>query len=49
VQDSKIQLANIRLGSKADLATGHRNVRFTPQSGHWWNEFGYPLCAKSGH
>jgi hypothetical protein len=26
--------AHVRFGSKADMATSQRNVRFTPKSGH---------------
>jgi hypothetical protein len=46
---TKIQLADVRFGSKADMATSQRNVRFTPKSGHWLSVSGCPLCAKSGH
>jgi hypothetical protein len=27
-------VANVRFGSKADIALGPRHVRFTPESGH---------------
>jgi hypothetical protein len=27
-------MANVRFGSKADMTTTLRNVRFTPESGH---------------
>jgi len=36
-------------GSKADIATAHLNVRFTPNSGHWNSAAKCPLCAKSRH
>jgi hypothetical protein len=26
-----------------------RDVRFTPESGHWLSVLGCPLCANSGH
>src|SRR6516162_4847170 len=41
--------ANVRFGSKADMATSQRNVRFTPKSRHWNSVVECPLCAKSGH
>jgi hypothetical protein len=40
---------NVRFGSKADIASGSRHVRFTPKSGHRWVRLGCPLCAKSRH
>jgi hypothetical protein len=27
--------ADVRFGSKADISTSRRDVRFTPKSGHW--------------
>ena len=47
VRHSKI--ANVRLGSKADMAAPSSNVRFTPKSGHRNSAAKCPLCAKSGH
>ena len=29
-------LADVRFGSKADMPASARDVRFTPESGHWW-------------
>src|SRR6516164_10696573 len=42
------ETAHVRFGSKADNAECETNVRFTPNSGHRWIEFGCPLCAISG-
>jgi hypothetical protein len=40
-------VANVRFGSKADVARDKLNVHFTPNSRHW-NPVGQcPLCAKS--
>jgi hypothetical protein len=44
----QIQVADVRSGSKADIATIKRDVRFTPNSGHWNSAARCPLCAKSG-
>jgi hypothetical protein len=33
-------------GSKADIAVRLRNVRLTPESGHWVTAFGCPLSAQ---
>jgi hypothetical protein len=41
--------ANVRFGSKADIATDQRNVRFTPESGHSPTRSGCLLCAKLRH
>jgi hypothetical protein len=41
-------VADVRFGSKADIALRSRHVRFTPKSGHWQTTVGCPLCAKSG-
>jgi hypothetical protein len=41
--------ANVRFGSKADIATPPTNVRFTPKSGHYRSANKCPLCAKSRH
>jgi hypothetical protein len=40
--------ANVAFGSKADIASIERDVRFTPKSGHCRATVGCPLCAKSG-
>jgi hypothetical protein len=40
--------ANVRFGSKADIALGSGHVRFTPKSGHRSARRQCPLCAKSG-
>jgi hypothetical protein len=31
----KLGARDVRFGSKADIAPGQVNVRFTPKSGHW--------------
>jgi len=41
--------ADVRFGSKADIAASPTNVRFTPNSGHWLSVSGCPLWAKGGH
>jgi hypothetical protein len=41
--------ANVRFGSKADICSAKRHVRFTPNSGHLQRTSPCPLCAKSGH
>jgi hypothetical protein len=40
---------NVRFGSDADIAARPRDVRFTPESGHWLRVLGSPLCATSGY
>ena len=40
--------ADVRFGSKSDIAVRLHNVRFTPNSGHWNSVAQCPLCAKSG-
>jgi hypothetical protein len=40
---------HVRNGSKADIASGPRDVRFTSKSGHCRAALGCPLCAKSRH
>jgi hypothetical protein len=37
------------LGSKADMCSAKRHVRFTPNSGHVQCNWGCPLSANSGH
>jgi hypothetical protein len=49
VQDSKIQLANVRFGSLADIGDRKIDVRFTPKSGHRQLPLSCPLCAKGRH
>jgi hypothetical protein len=44
----KTALSNVRFGSKADILTISRHVRFTPKSGHWRATVGRPLCAIGG-
>jgi hypothetical protein len=39
--------ANVRFGSKADIASIKWDVRFTPKSGHRSRRRECPLCAKS--
>jgi hypothetical protein len=39
-------MANVRFGSKADIALGPRHVRFTPQSGHQKTTLRY-VCRSS--
>ena len=40
---------NVRFGSKADICSAKRHVRFTPDSGHVQRTSRCPLCAKSRH
>jgi hypothetical protein len=40
---------NVRFGSKADICSAKRHVRFTPSSGHWQRTSPCPFCANSGH
>jgi hypothetical protein len=40
--------ADVRFGSKADIAASPTNVRFTPNSGHWNSASKCLLCANSG-
>ena len=40
---------NVRFGSKADMCSAERHVRFTPNSGHAQCKNRCPLCANSGH
>jgi hypothetical protein len=42
-------VSNVRYGSKADIGEAVKNVRFTPESGHWGRSQDCPLLAKSGH
>jgi hypothetical protein len=37
--------ANVRFGSKADIAAYSINVCFTPESGHRLGKLACPLCA----
>jgi len=39
----------VRFGSKADMCSAKRHVRFTPKSGHVQCNQGCPLWANSGH
>src|SRR5215472_3107640 len=39
--------ADVRFGSKADIAAAPINVRFTPKSGHWDSVVKCPLCPRS--
>ena len=41
--------SNVRFGSKADICSAKRNVRFTPESGHVQCNSACPLSANSGH
>jgi hypothetical protein len=41
----QIQVANVRFGSKADIARDQLNVSFAPKSGHW-DSAGKALCQK---
>ena len=41
--------SDVRFGSKADMCSAKRHVRFTPESGHVRCNSGCPLCANSGH
>ena len=43
------QSADVRFGSKADIASGPLHVRFTPKNGHRGVRSPCPLCANSGH
>ena len=40
---------HVRFGSKADMCSAKRHVRFTPNSGHLRCIRRCPLCANSGH
>src|SRR4029077_17956183 len=40
---------DVRFGSKADMCSAKRHVRFTPKSGHVQRTGACPLCANSGH
>ena len=40
---------DVRFGSKADIRSAKRDVRFTPNSGHVQCNSQCPLCAISGH
>src|SRR5262249_31869940 len=40
---------DVRFGSKADMCSAKRHVRFTPKSGHVRCKQECPLWAKSGH
>ena len=44
----KASHANVRFGSKADIAARLSDTRFTPKSGHWRAIVGCPLCVISG-
>ena len=41
--------SGVRFGSKADICSAKRHVRFTPKSGHLQRTSPCPLCANSGH
>jgi hypothetical protein len=41
--------SNVRYGSKADIASRPRHVRYSPQSGHSSARFARPLSATNGH
>ena len=41
--------ADVRFGSKADICSAKRYVRFTPESRHVHCNSVYPLCANNGH
>jgi hypothetical protein len=41
--------AHVRFGSKADITSIQRDVRFTPESGHSPPRSQCPLSAISGH
>jgi hypothetical protein len=41
--------ANVRFGSKADIALGPCHVRFSPESGHHSARWRCLLCATFGH
>ena len=47
--EQQVSKSHVRFGSKADIARGQLNVRFTPNSGHWISAARCPLCAKSRH
>src|SRR5215472_254556 len=48
VQPQIDRVANVRFGSKADIAAPPTNVRFAPERGHWNSTVKCLLCAKSG-
>src|SRR5262245_17530785 len=43
------RLVDVRFGSKADICSAKRHVRFTPESGHLQCNSPCPPWAKSGH
>jgi hypothetical protein len=40
------QRAHVRFGSITDIEVSLRNVRFTPESGHWLSPVECPLCGQ---
>jgi hypothetical protein len=40
-------LLDVRFGSKADIPSDARDVRFTPESGHWPIDRECPLIAEA--
>ena len=45
----ELDVQDVRFGSKADICSAIRDVRFTPKSGHVQCTRQCPLCANSGH
>ena len=45
----ELDVQDVRFGSKADICSAKRHVRFTPKSGHVRCNEECPLSAKSGH
>jgi hypothetical protein len=41
----RLELGDVRFGSKADIVKSLDDVRFTPESGHSAARFRCPLCA----
>ena len=42
-------MTHVRFGSKADMCSAKRHVRFAPESGHVRRKNKCPLSANSGH
>src|SRR5262249_17968915 len=49
IRTCDLEGVDVRFGSKADICSAKRHVRFTPESGHMRCSSRCPLWAKSGH
>src|SRR4029077_7855131 len=47
--EDAVRGTHVRFGSKADIRSAKRHVRFTPESGHVQRTRPCLLCANSGH